>query len=129
VITGKLYNWLKFLALVILPALGTLYFTLAQIWGLPAAEQVVGTIVALDTFLGVILQISSTNYNSSTSQGVLDIHETDEGKVFRLELDGDPETELEGKDRVVFDVKQTVPDRPVSTRAKKKPSRARRTQR
>jgi Putative phage holin Dp-1 len=118
VITGKLYNWLKFLALVILPALGTLYFTLAQIWGLPAGEEVVGTIVALDTFLGVILQISSTNYNSSSAQGTLGITETREGKVFQLELEGDPEYELEGKDRVVFDVKKT-------TELRKKPARSR----
>lgn len=117
-ITGKLYNWLKFVALVAFPALATLYFTLAQIWGLPAAEQVVGTIVALDTFLGVILQISSTNYNSSTAQGTLGITDTGEGKVFQLELEGDPEYELEGKDRVVFDVKQR-------TAVKKKPARTR----
>ena len=122
-ITGPLYNWLKFIALVILPALGTLYFTLAQIWGLPAAEQVVGTIVALDTFLGVILQISSTNYNSSAAQGTLDITETHEGKVFQLELEGDPETELEGKERVVFNIKKTEAvkkkPKPRATRARK----------
>jgi hypothetical protein len=106
-ITGKLYNFLKFCALVAFPALGTLYFALAGIWGLPAAEEVVGTIVAIDTFLGVVLQISSSNYNSSTAQGTLNVHESEEGKVFNLELDGDPELELEGKDRVVFDVKKT----------------------
>lgn len=113
-ITGKLYNWLKFLAMVALPAVATLYFTLASIWGLPAAEQVVGTIVSLDTFLGVILQISSTNYNSTTAQGILGIHETADGKKFNLVLDGDPEYELEGKDRVVFKVEKTVarPRRP-----------------
>lgn len=105
-VTGKLYNWLKFLALVVLPALGTLYFTLAAIWGLPAAEQVVGTIVALDTFLGVILQISSTNYNSSSAQGTLAVVETGDKKIFKLELDGDPEYDLEGKDRVVFRVEK-----------------------
>ena len=105
-ITGKLYNWLKFLALVVLPALGTLYFTLAQIWGLPAGEQVVGTIVAIDTFLGVILQISSTNYNSSTAQGTLGITEAGDKKIFNLELEGDPEYDLEGKDRVVFKVEK-----------------------
>jgi putative holin Dp-1 len=107
-ITGKLYNWLKFLALVAFPAAGTLYFALAGIWGLPAAEQVVGTIVAVDTFLGVILQISSVNYNSSIAQGTLAIVETAERKTFNLELDGDPEYELEGKDRVVFRVKKTA---------------------
>jgi len=106
-ITGKLYNYLKFLALVAFPALGTLYFAIAGIWGLPSAEQVIGTIVALDTFLGVILQISSTNYNSSTAQGTLAIHETNDGKMFKLELNGDPEYTLEGKDRVVFRVEKT----------------------
>jgi Putative phage holin Dp-1 len=105
-ITGKLYNVLKFIALIGFPALATLYFTLAAIWGLPAAEQVVGTIVALDTFLGVILQISSTSYNSSTSQGTLAVVETGDKKIFKLELDGDPEYDLEGKDRVVFRVQK-----------------------
>ena len=127
-ITGKLYNTLKFLALVVLPAVGTLYFTLAAIWGLPAAEQVVGTIVAMDTFLGVILQISSTSYNSSTAQGTLNIHETQDGKTFDLQLDGDPEYELEGKDRVIFKVEKTkgildVEEKPRKPRSRR--SRAR----
>ena len=127
-ITGKLYNILKFLALVVLPAVGTLYFTLAAIWGLPAAEQVVGTIVAMDTFLGVILQISSTSYNSSTAQGTLNIHETQDGKTFDLQLDGDPEYELEGKDRVIFKVEKTkgildVEEKPRKPRSRR--SRAR----
>jgi small nuclear ribonucleoprotein (snRNP)-like protein len=113
------------LALVALPAVGTLYFTLAQIWGLPSAEEVVGTIVAVDTFMGVILQISSTNYNSSTAQGTLGITETAEGKVFNLELDGDPEIELEGKERVVFKVEKTEkPLTPVKP-PKKTPRRTR----
>ena len=42
---------------------GTLYFALAGIWGLPCAEEIVGTITAVDTFLGVILGISTHNYN------------------------------------------------------------------
>ena len=46
-----------------LPALGTLYFALAGIWGLPYGEQLVGTITAIDTFLGVILGISKSKYN------------------------------------------------------------------
>lgn len=107
-ITGRLYNVLKFLALVVLPATGTLYATLAGLWGLPAAQAVAGTILALDTFLGVILQISSSNYNSSTAQGTLNVIESAEGKVFDLNLDGDPEYELEGKDRVVFKVSKTT---------------------
>jgi hypothetical protein len=115
-ITGKLYNGLKFLALVVLPALGTLYVALAALWGLPSAQAVSGTILAVDTFLGALLQISSANYNSSTAQGTLNIHETDEGKLFDLNLDGDPEVDLVGKDRVVFKVNKTTGRKPSTAR-------------
>lgn len=64
-LTNKLYDKLKFIALVFLPALATLYFTLDGIWGLPAAEQIVGTIVAVDTFLGVLLHISTQQYHQN----------------------------------------------------------------
>ena len=63
VFSDKTYNILKQIAQTILPAIGTLYFALAGIWGLPYGEQVVGTITAIDTFLGVCLGISSYNYN------------------------------------------------------------------
>lgn len=59
---NKVYDVLKYIAQIVLPALGTLYFALAGIWNFPYAEQVVGTISAVDTFLGVILKISSNNY-------------------------------------------------------------------
>lgn len=58
----KTYDVLKYIAQVVLPALGTLYFALAGIWGLPFGEQIVGTITAVDTFLGAILMLSSKNY-------------------------------------------------------------------
>ena len=56
-VNGKLYGILKWAAQYLLPALGTLYFALAGIWGLPYGEQVVGTITALDTFLNVVLGV------------------------------------------------------------------------
>lgn len=61
--SNKVYDALKWIAMYLLPALGTLYFALAGIWGLPYGEQIVGTITAVDTFLGVILGISTTQYN------------------------------------------------------------------
>lgn len=64
--SNKTYDILKWIAMYLLPALGTLYFALAGIWGFPYGEQVVGTITAVDTFLGVILGISSAQYNEST---------------------------------------------------------------
>lgn len=62
-LNNKVYDILKWIAQYLLPALGTLYFALASIWGLPYGEQVVGTITAIDTFLGVILGISTYKYN------------------------------------------------------------------
>ena len=61
--SNKTYNILKWIAMYLLPALGTLYFAIASIWGLPYGEQIVGTITAVDTFLGVILGISTVQYN------------------------------------------------------------------
>lgn len=62
-LSNKLYDVLKWIAQFLLPALGTLYFALASIWGLPYGEQIVGTITAVDAFLGVLLGISTANYN------------------------------------------------------------------
>ena len=56
------YDFLKWVAQFLLPAAGTLYFALASIWALPYGEQVVGTITAVDTFLGVLLGVSSNTY-------------------------------------------------------------------
>lgn len=56
------YDILKWVAQYLLPAIGTLYFALAAIWGLPYGEQVVGTITAIDTFLGVLLGVSTINF-------------------------------------------------------------------
>lgn len=64
---NKAYDILKWIAMYLLPAFGTLYFALAGIWGLPYGEQIVGTITAVDTFLGVLLGISTAKYNKSTS--------------------------------------------------------------
>lgn len=63
--SNKLYDILKYIAIIVLPALGTFYFALAGIWNFPYGEQVVGTITALDAFLGALLKISTDAYNRS----------------------------------------------------------------
>ena len=63
--SDRVYNVLKYIAMIVLPAAGTLYFALAGIWGLPYAEQLVGTMTAVDTFLGVLLGISTAQYNKA----------------------------------------------------------------
>lgn len=59
----RVYKILKYIAQIALPAVGTLYFALARIWGFPYGEEIVGTIMAIDTFLGVLLGISTATYN------------------------------------------------------------------
>ena len=63
--SNKTYDVLKWIAMVLLPAIATLYFALAGIWGFPYGEEIIGTITAVDTFLGVLLGISSAQYKKS----------------------------------------------------------------
>lgn len=64
-INNKMYDVLKWIAQYLLPASATLYFALASIWGLPYGEQIVGTITAVDAFLGIILGVSTARYNKT----------------------------------------------------------------
>lgn len=66
--SNKTYDILKFIAQILLPAIGTLYFALASIWGLPYGEQIVGTITAVDAFLGALLGISTAQYNKGIAE-------------------------------------------------------------
>lgn len=68
-LTNKTYDVLKWIAMYLLPASATLYFALASIWGLPYGEEIVGTISAVDTFLGVILGISNAQYKKDNTEG------------------------------------------------------------
>lgn len=61
--SNKTYDVLKWIAQILLPALGTLYFGLAKIWNLPYSEEIVGTITAVDLFLGALLGLSTIEYN------------------------------------------------------------------
>ncbi|MBQ2348195.1 MAG: phage holin [Clostridia bacterium] len=65
-LSNKTYDTLKWTAQYLLPALGTLYFSVSQIWGLPYGEEIVGTITAVDTFLGVLLGLSSLMWEISS---------------------------------------------------------------
>ena len=63
-LSNKAYDVLKWIALYLLPAAGTLYFALAGIWSFPYGEEIVGTITAIDTFLGVLLGISTAQFGA-----------------------------------------------------------------
>ncbi len=66
-LSNTAYDILKWIAQILLPALGTLYFALSKIWGLPFATEVVGTVTAIDTFLGALLGLSSAAYNKEVN--------------------------------------------------------------
>ena len=66
--SNKMYDILKWITMVFLPALGALYFGLAGIWGFPYGEAVVGTISVVETFLGVLLGISTAQYNKKKAE-------------------------------------------------------------
>ena len=63
--SNKVYDVLKFIAQILLPALATLYFALEKIWGFPYATEIVGTISAVDAFLGALLGISTMQYKKA----------------------------------------------------------------
>lgn len=62
ILNNKVYDILKWIALIALPATATLWFTIAKIWGLPYIAEITGTMVAVDTFLGTLLGISNISY-------------------------------------------------------------------
>jgi hypothetical protein len=108
-LSNRAYDVLKFIAQILLPALGALYFGLAQIWGLPKAEEVVGTITVVDTFLGVLLGLSSKQYNNSDVRydGAFDVEEVAPNRhIYTLELDPETEENLHDMDHVIFKIKR-----------------------
>lgn len=64
VFSNAVYDKLKWIAQILLPALATLYIALSKFWSLPHPEEIAGTIMALDVFLGAVLQISTNYYNA-----------------------------------------------------------------
>lgn len=104
-LSSKTYDNLKRATQVGLPALGSLYFGLSQIWGLPAGEEVVGSLALLTTFCGVILGVSSKTYKNSDADvdGEIRIEKVEGKKVYALELEGDP-GDFKDNQRVIFKV-------------------------
>ena len=105
--SNKVYDFVKYLVELVLPGLGTLYFSLAQIWGLPFGEQVVGTLVALALFLGVLIGISKSSYNKVAERdGTIEIDDSDPNRdVYSINL-AIPLEELNERKTVSLNVAQ-----------------------
>lgn len=115
---GKLYDATKWVALVGLPAVGTLYVALSAVWDLSNVQAVSGTILAVDTFLGGLLHLSSSAYKSSDAahDGTMDVTDNNGTQTFSLSLNGDP-ADLLNKKAVSFKVNApaaTIPVQPTT---------------
>lgn len=111
-LNDKTYNLLKKIVQIVLPALATLYTGLASLWNWPAVAAVVGSITLVTTFLGVVLGISTKNFNNQPEQkpdGSL-IVSTDEGeKYFALGINKDAFENIDGKEFVRLNVVRNKP--------------------
>lgn len=114
--SNKLYDSLKFVAQILLPTLGTLYVSLAALWDLPEPNKVAGTILAVDTALGIVLGLQSNVYNKSGAglDGAINVIDTPDKTAFQLAIDTAPEA-LAKQDRVVLKVTNIQPAAPADT--------------
>jgi hypothetical protein len=100
-LSNKVYDVIKWIAQYFLPALATLWITLAKIWGLPYGTEIGATITGIDLFLGAILGISSHNYEGD---GTMTVNTEDETKdVYSLDLNI-PAEQLAEKNSITFKV-------------------------
>lgn len=108
VMSSAVYDWLKKLAQIWLPAIGSAYFGLAAIWGLPAADKVVGTITVIDTLLGVLLKVSKNQYENSGAgiDGTVTVTPNEQGTAVGLNLDPN---DLVDKSKIVLKVSSKPP--------------------
>lgn len=104
-LSDSAYNVVKKSATIVFPALSALYIAIAQIWNFDHVEQVVGTLTAVNTFLGVLIQLSKKSYYASSAPyvGEIKVKNVGEKKVFSLVVDGDPE-ELENMSSANFKI-------------------------
>lgn len=103
-LSNRTYNVLKDNVELLLPSLGVLYAAFAQIWGLPFAEQVVGSLAALAVFFGVLLRIARRNYVVPTDGNiVVEENANESGQVFASLADVSPD-DLVSKGTVTLSV-------------------------
>lgn len=106
-ISNKAYDVLKPLTTIILPGLVTLWLAVSGIWGFPNAEEIAGTIGAINLFLGLLIGVSSKSYNHSDVKyaGAIVVEPTGSGgKMYNLELNGSPH-DLDERNEVTFKVR------------------------
>lgn len=99
--SNKTYDTLKWVSQILLPGLGTLWFTVSSIWGLPFSHEVLGTITAVDLFIGGLLGLSQSSYTGDGTM-IIDTSNPDRD-IYRMELTN-PIEDLSNKESVMFKV-------------------------
>lgn len=115
-LNGRVYDVAKQFAQIWIPAAGALYFALAQIWHFPKVEEILGTVTAVDTFLGVVLGISSASYKASDARfdGTLALQDHPSGEGSTIRMVGLDTNAVLTKNSVTFKVvDQTTPEPPL----------------
>lgn len=107
---NKTFDKIKKSSLYILPAVAAAYFGLAQIWGFPKGEEVVGSVAVIETLLGVLLGLSTAKYNNSDERfdgglGVSVPTEIEDGVETTLNISLDPEA-VASKDELLLKVRR-----------------------
>lgn len=104
-LNNKQYDIIKYLTVVFLPSVGTLYFALSQIWGLPYGEAVLGTLAAIQVFIGATMSFATKRYEESGEKyvGEINVTEAPDKTLFSLDLKDEPES-LKNKDEAIFKV-------------------------
>lgn len=107
VVSDATFDRLRFVSDILLPAIAALYFGLAQIWELPKAEEVVGTIALVTTAAGALLRALRSSYKSSEARfdGSISIAPGDDPDTSTLNVSLDPEAMAE-KDEVLVKVRR-----------------------
>lgn len=97
-LTSQQYNVLKWVTIIVLPAITTAYGTLSSIWGWPYGDQIVASLAAITLLLGVIIGVSTSSYNKSSAgpAGTLVVDNSGTGQQTYLAFDQDPKTLAEG---------------------------------
>lgn len=97
-LNDKVYNGLKWLVLIVLPALGTAYFQLAGVWSLPNPVEILNTVMIVMGLLGALLGFSTRAYNKQGGDGVFTVNTADPNKdIFNLRFNNGDPINLAGK--------------------------------
>lgn len=102
-ITNKTYDILKWIVVIIIPAIITLYSGLASIWGFPYAEQIAATLAAIDVFLGAVMKISTSSYNK-TYDGVLHVDTITDDETDKYLFEVDNLDDITNRDKITLKI-------------------------